>query len=129
MHIDSRSSVTGSVKSPMTEQSIALGNELHKIATPTKNSPSVALSQQEEVEERVEQQATEEQVISAIEKANHKFQFYNTHLEFSIHEKTKEIMVKVYRDDQVIREVPPEKVLDMVAHMLELAGLLVDETV
>jgi flagellar protein FlaG len=129
MHIKGSASVTGGVKNPMTEQSVALDNEQQRIAIPAKSSPSLVPTQQEKVEGRAEQQATEEQVIVAIEKANHKFQYYNTHLEFSIHEKTKEIMVKVYRDDEVIREIPPEKVLDMVAHMLELAGLLVDETV
>lgn len=72
---------------------------------------------------------TEEQVISTIEKANEKIQYNNTRLEFLIHDKTHEIMVKVYQDDQVVREIPSEKILDMVAQMLEMAGLLVDETV
>jgi flagellar protein FlaG len=50
-------------------------------------------------------------------------------MEFSIHEKTKEIMVKVINSDtkEVIREIPQEKILDMVAKMWEMAGILVDE--
>jgi flagellar protein FlaG len=38
-------------------------------------------------------------------------------------------MVKVIDENtgEVIREIPPKKILDMVANMLELAGLLVDE--
>ncbi|MGI6587217.1 MAG: flagellar protein FlaG [Peptococcia bacterium] len=83
----------------------------------------------DKVEERTEEKVTEEQVIKAIEKANQKFQYYNTYLEFSIHEETRQIMVKVYRDEEVIREIPPEKILDMVAQMMEWAGLIVDETV
>ena len=129
MRIDGSSSTANAVKNPINEQAITIGKEQQKIPISTNTTESFALAQQEKVEGRADQQATEEQVITAIEKANHKFQFYNTHLEFSIHEKTKEIMVKVYRDEEVIREIPPEKVLDMVAHMLELAGLLVDETV
>ena len=39
------------------------------------------------------------------------------------------IVVRVYREEELIREIPPEKVLDMVAQMMEWAGLLVDETV
>jgi flagellar protein FlaG len=35
--------------------------------------------------------------------------------------------VKIYKNDEVIREIPPEKILDMVAKMMELAGILVDE--
>ncbi len=70
---------------------------------------------------------SDEEVIKAIETANKKFEFYDTRLEFSIHEKTHEIMIKVVRNDEVIREIPPEKILDMVAKMMEMAGILVDE--
>ncbi|HEX3029893.1 MAG TPA: flagellar protein FlaG, partial [Clostridia bacterium] len=45
------------------------------------------------------------------------------------HQKTKQIMVKVIDSDtgDVIREIPPEKTLDMVAKMWEMAGIVVDE--
>jgi flagellar protein FlaG len=38
-------------------------------------------------------------------------------------------MVKVIdiNTREVIREIPPEKILDMVATMLEMAGIIVDE--
>lgn len=69
------------------------------------------------------------EVIQAIEKANKHIRSYDRKLEFSIHEATKKIMVKVINteDDSIIREIPSEKVLDMVAHLWEVAGLLVDE--
>lgn len=72
---------------------------------------------------------SEKTLIKAIEKANEKLVVANRELEFSIHEKTKEIIVRVIDVDtkEVIREIPPEKILNMVANMLELAGLLVDE--
>jgi len=70
---------------------------------------------------------SEQEVIKAVETANKKFELYNTRVEFSFHEKTNDIMIKIYRNDEVIREIPPEKILDMVAMMLERAGLLVDE--
>lgn len=72
---------------------------------------------------------TEDQVIAAIEQANQKFEVYDTRLEFSIHEKTRQIMIKVMKEEQVIREIPPEKILDMVARFMEMAGILVDEQV
>ena len=70
----------------------------------------------------------EKVVIEAIEKANKAISSVRR-FEFSIHEKTKEIMVKVIDNDtnEVIREIPPEKVLDMVAKMWEMAGIIVDE--
>lgn len=73
----------------------------------------------------------ESEVIKAIEKANSHIRTYDRKLEFSIHESTKQIMVKVINttDDSIIREIPSEKVLDMVAHMWEVAGILVDEKI
>lgn len=52
-----------------------------------------------------------------------------TRCEFSYHEATKRVSIKVLDDDtgDVIREIPPEKSLEMVEKMWELAGILVDE--
>ena len=68
-------------------------------------------------------------VIQAIEKANDAISVANKKFEYSIHEKTNQIMVKVIDTDtnEVIREIPPEKILDMVAKMWEMVGILVDE--
>ena len=76
----------------------------------------------------VEKGISETEVILAIEKANQKLQYYDTRAEFSIHEETRQIMIKIYKNDEVVREIPSEKILDMVAKMIELAGLFVDET-
>jgi flagellar protein FlaG len=71
----------------------------------------------------------EHKVIKAIEKANKHIRTYDRRLEFSIHDMTKQIIVRVINteDDSVIREIPSEKVLDMVAHLWEISGILVDE--
>lgn len=71
----------------------------------------------------------EKELISAIESANKSIKVYDRKLEFSIHEKTKAIIVKVIdtSSDSVIREIPAEKTLDMVAKFMEMSGLLVDE--
>jgi flagellar protein FlaG len=71
----------------------------------------------------------EEQIIKAIERANKAMQGKTTSFEFSVHDKTKQIMVKVIDEEtgEVIREIPPEKVLDMVARLWEMAGIIVDE--
>lgn len=73
-------------------------------------------------------QVSEKEVIKAIEKANKALEVNYTHLQFAIHEQTKEIMVKVIDEEtgEVIREIPPEKVLDAVAKMWELSGIFVD---
>lgn len=72
---------------------------------------------------------SERMLIKTIEKANKELVIANRALEFSVHEKTKEIIVRVIdvETKEVIREIPSEKILDLLANMLELAGILVDE--
>ena len=50
-------------------------------------------------------------------------------LEFSIHEDTNRVIVKVIsrQTHEVIKEIPPEQLLDMIARIWEMIGLLVDE--
>ncbi|WP_068620581.1 flagellar protein FlaG [Paenibacillus tuaregi] len=73
----------------------------------------------------------EEQLIRNIDRAVKSLQGPETTLDISIHDKTHQILVKVLNKDtgEVIREVPPEKTLDLVAKMMELAGLMIDERV
>ena len=68
---------------------------------------------------------------AAVEQVNKLLTIHNTHLEFSVHEKTKNIMVKVINEEtgEMVREVPPERILNMVAMIWEQIGLLVDEKV
>ena len=55
----------------------------------------------------------------------------NEHSEavFGIHEATNRVTIKIIDKDtkKVIKELPPEKTLDMIAKVWELAGILVDE--
>lgn len=48
---------------------------------------------------------------------------------FGIHEATNRVTIKIVDKDtkEVIKELPPEKTLDMIAKVWELAGILVDE--
>ncbi|UNL94674.1 flagellar biosynthesis protein FlaG [Paenibacillus polymyxa] len=73
----------------------------------------------------------EEQLIRAIDRAVKALQGPTTTLEMSVHEKTHQILVKVLNKDtgELIREIPPEKTLDLVAKMMEIAGILIDEKV
>lgn len=75
------------------------------------------------------QEVSKEKVESAIRDINAKIRPTHTECQFSYHESTKRISIKVLDQDsgEVIREIPPEKTLDMIAKTLELAGILVDE--
>lgn len=73
----------------------------------------------------------EEELIHAVDRANKSFEPFDRRFELSVHKKTGAIMVKVINstNDEVIREIPSEKILNMVAYMLEVAGIIVDEKV
>jgi flagellar protein FlaG len=51
------------------------------------------------------------------------------HLEYDYHERSGEYFVKVIDDetDKVIREIPPEKLLDIYSSLMEMVGLFYDE--
>ena len=74
-------------------------------------------------------QPSDEEVKSAIKEANKRAVFGHASAQFSYHEATKRISVKIVDNDtkEIIREIPPEKTLDMIIKMWELAGLVVDE--
>ena len=111
---------------------------LQRVESSTKDIPKITkeklsdgmnLTQLTELERRGELPISDKVVIDAIEKANRAISGANRRFEFSIHEKTKQIMVKVINSDtnELVREIPPEKILDMVARMWEMSGILVDE--
>ena len=53
----------------------------------------------------------------------------NTSAIFGIHEATNRVTIKIVdkQTREVIKELPPEKTLDMISRVWELAGMLVDE--
>jgi flagellar protein FlaG len=71
----------------------------------------------------------EKQLIEAIEKTNKAIEGTFCSFRYSVHDETKQIMVKVIdnKTQEVIKEIPPEKILDMVAKIWEVAGIMVDE--
>lgn len=68
-------------------------------------------------------------IQKVIEQVNKSITTYNREMNISVHEKTQRIMVKVMDTEkqEIIREIPPERVLDAFARTLELAGILLDK--
>ncbi|SDX28466.1 flagellar protein FlaG [Paenibacillus sp. CF384] len=81
--------------------------------------------------EGVKMSVGEVQLIKAIDRAIKALEGPSTTFEMKMHEATKTITVKVINKDtgEIIREIPPEKTLDLVAKMMEFAGILIDERV
>lgn len=72
-------------------------------------------------------QPSNEQIKKAVEAFNKKLG--SSEAIFGIHEATNRITIKIVDKDtkEVIKELPPEKTLDMIAKVWEMAGILVDE--
>lgn len=68
-------------------------------------------------------------VKNAVETANESLKVNRTSARFKYHEATKQVSIKIIDDvtQEVIKEIPPEKSIEMVEKMLELSGILVDE--
>lgn len=75
-----------------------------------------------------DQQAVNEQIKKAVEQMNKKMAV-NSEAVFGIHEGTNRVTIKIVDKStrETIKELPPEKTLDMIAKVWELAGILVDE--
>lgn len=67
------------------------------------------------------------EIRKAVDEINKKA--VNSEAIFGIHEKTNRVMIKIIDKDskKVLKEYPPEKTLDMIAKVWEMAGLMVDE--
>ncbi|MFZ5644554.1 MAG: flagellar protein FlaG [Bacillota bacterium] len=76
-----------------------------------------------------EEQRENMTVEKAVELINKTMESYNTELQFTLHKDSGEYMVKIInsKDHSVVREIPPERVLDMVAHFKKLLGIVVDK--
>lgn len=74
-----------------------------------------------------QQQASNEQIKKAVEQLNKNLS--HSEAVFGIHEATNRVTIKIVDKEtkEVIKELPPEKTLDMIAKAWELAGILVDE--
>jgi len=70
---------------------------------------------------------TNEKIKQAVDELNKKM--YNSEALFGIHEATNRVTIKIVDKStkEVIKELPPEKTLDMIAKAWEMAGLMVDE--
>lgn len=75
-----------------------------------------------------QQSASNEQIRKAVEQLNKKIASHSEAV-FGIHEDTNRVTIKIVDKDtkKVLKELPPEKTLDMIAKVWEMAGILVDE--
>ena len=68
-------------------------------------------------------------LIDAIAKLKHAGDVFNRRLDFKVDKDTNRIIVKVIdtKTDKVIKEIPPEQLIELAAKIQEMVGLLIDE--
>ena len=84
-------------------------------------------------EKEQEIQMTQEEMEKEIENLNKVSEMLNLNrqLQFSVHENTGRIVVKVLNSEnnEVIRQIPEQKFLDVISKFREIMGLIVDDEV
>ncbi|MBQ8518202.1 MAG: flagellar protein FlaG [Agathobacter sp.] len=72
-------------------------------------------------------EAKQAQIKRAVEEINRRAN--NSEAVFGVHEGTNRVTIKIVdkQTKEVIKEFPPDKTLDMIARVWEMAGLMVDE--
>lgn len=116
-----------SVKADVAHTDAAVTKAVPKTSQPPPVDAKGDAEQQGSEQQPKEHTPSEATMADAVSKANLRME--HTRCEYSYHKKTNRVSIKVIdRDtDEVIREIPPEKSLDMLQKMWELAGMLVDE--
>ncbi len=71
----------------------------------------------------------EADVFEAVGQANKASEALNIGFQFEVHEETSRIMVQVIdrNENEVLKEIPPEKLLNLIGQIQEMIGLVVDE--
>lgn len=100
-----------------------------QVDSTTKVVESLDEKDENSLQQQLQQQPDPESLRKAVDDMNKKMITNNSELQFGIHEGTNRVTIKVIDKEtkKVIKELPPEKTLDMIAKAWELAGILVDE--
>ncbi|NLY90583.1 MAG: flagellar protein FlaG [Firmicutes bacterium] len=72
-----------------------------------------------------------EKLEEKVKQLNETVEIFDKRIHFEIHEETERIMVQVIEKEteEIISEIPPEKILDLVARIEEMIGLIIDKKV
>jgi flagellar protein FlaG len=96
------------------------------------NATSVVNSQKNDIFSIIEEKkVSKEQLEEIVNGMNECLQPSHTSLKFELHDELKEYYVQIIdeRTKEVVREIPPKKLLDIYANMMQLIGLIVDKKI
>ena len=80
--------------------------------------------------DNAEKKLSEEFVEKVTRELNDEFRIFNTALSFSVDDSTGSTVIKILdrNTDKVVREIPPNQMLQIAAKLTEVIGRIVDET-
>ena len=142
MGIEPLSSITSMQAQTMTRpvptpkvSSESMDGSTTNVAVPKLDNTTIAVAKNKESgsqqgyegREQNKGQVSNEAVKKAVENLNKKLN--HSEAVFGIHEATNRVTIKIVDKNtkEVIKELPPEKTLDMISKVWEIAGILVDE--
>ncbi|WP_315121928.1 flagellar protein FlaG [uncultured Clostridium sp.] len=73
----------------------------------------------------------EDDLKKAVDTLNKNFNDKSTYLEYEVYGKTNNIIVRIMdrNTKEIVKEIPPKKIIDMVDKLCELAGVFMDKKV
>ncbi|APH03586.1 flagellar protein FlaG [Bacillus weihaiensis] len=85
----------------------------------------------EDIKKGSDENPNKDQLEKVIKSINDFLESSSTHLQFKLHEELNEYYVTVVdnQTNEVVREIPSKKVLDVYAAMTEFIGLIVDKKI
>lgn len=119
------------LEKPAEEYTDSTAQEQYQVDNKTVVVDSTASADEEGGSQQQGQQPQEQpsldQIRKAVDDLNKKMS--NSEAIFGIHDKTNRVTIKIVdkKTKEVIKELPPEKTLDMIAKVWEMAGIMVDE--
>ena len=127
-------SVTKTASASKVSSETTEGNSANNMTVPKIDNNTIAVSRNQESDSKQgrdgqegNSQSSQEALKKAVENINRNLS--NSEAIFGIHDTTNRVTIKIVDKDtkEVIKELPPEKTLDMIAKVWELAGIMVDE--
>jgi len=115
------------------QNSVNLNAYSSNVSDYTQTNTEVAVPQVQKVETKTsqdnnteKQEYSKKDVDNALNKINNFLKDDKTHAEYTYNKEMKTMMIKVIDENtkEVVLEIPPKKILDMVASMMRQVGLL-----
>ena len=78
-----------------------------------------------------QEEITREEIEEGVDTLNETVQSFHKDLRFELHEPSERMMTKLVniQDEEIIKEFPPEEMLDMLGRIREAVGLIIDEKI